>query len=98
MCIIKNVLYRLKVAKQSIAGSLHAGPSWVHLMYVRFTPLFDEAPGEIGDEVELDGITPDGAARISGVVNVSSALGIWISRDKSCSGSARARMVSRTLG
>ena len=47
-------------------------------LYVRSTPLLDEAPGEIGVEFELDGITPDEAAGISGVVNVSSALGIGI--------------------
>ena len=44
-------------------------------LYVRFTPLLDEAPGVIGVEVELDGITLDGALGISGVVSVSSALG-----------------------
>ena len=67
-------------------------------LYVRFTPLLDEAPGEIGVEFELDGITPDGAAGISAVVNVSSALGIGISPDKSCSGSPRAHFVSRAIG
>ena len=58
-------------------------------LYVRFTPLLDEGPGEIGEEVELDGITPGGTAVIPGVVIVSSALGLGISSDKSCSGSPR---------
>ena len=47
----------------------------------RFTVLPDETPGEIGVEVELDGITPDGALGFSGVVSVSSALGTGISPD-----------------
>ena len=37
------------------------------------------------------------AAGISGMVNVSSALGIGISTDKSCSGSPRARCASRVI-
>ena len=47
--------------------------------------MLDEAPEGIGIEIELDGIAPDGASGISGVVNVSSAFGIRISLDKSCS-------------
>ena len=66
-------------------------------LYVRFTPLLEEAPGGIGIEVELDGVEPDGTAGISGVVGVSSALGIGISPDKSCSGYPRARLTSRAL-
>ena len=42
----------------------------------RFTPLLEEDPGEVGIEVELGGIGSDGSTGISGVVNVSSALGI----------------------
>ena len=38
--------------------------------YVCSTPLLDEAPGEIGIEVEHGGIASDGNTRISGVVNV----------------------------
>ena len=65
---------------------------------VRFTPLLDEAPGEIGIGVQLDGVELEGTARISQSVSVSSALGMGISPDRSCSGSPRARLVSRPLG
>ena len=65
--------------------------------YVRFTPLLDEAPGEIGIEVELDGVEPDGKAVISGSFSVSTGFGIGFSPDKSCSGSPRARLASRAL-
>ena len=40
---------------------------------------------------------PDGTGGISGGASVSSALGMGISPDKSCSGSPRARLTSRTL-
>ena len=65
-----------------------------HSPCARFTPLLDETPEEIGIEVELDGIASDGNTRTSEVVNVSSALGMVISADKSCSGSPRARLAS----
>ena len=49
---------------------------------VRFAPLLEEAPEGIGFKVELDG-----AVGRSAGFSVSSALGIGISPDKSCSGS-----------
>ena len=45
-----------------------------HCMYASHHCL-DEAPGEIGVEVELGGVEPDGTASVSGWVSVSSALG-----------------------
>ena len=42
--------------------------------YVRLKPLLEEAPGEIGIEVKLNGVKPDGTVGNSGGVNVSSAL------------------------
>ena len=64
---------------------------------VRFTPVLHEAPEEVGTGVELGGFKLDGTTGISGGVSVSSALGIGISPDRSCSASPRARLVSRTL-
>ena len=66
-------------------------------LYGRFTPLLKGAPGEIGDELELDKVEMDGTAGISGWVSVSSALGKGLSPDKSCPGSPRARLASRAL-